>query len=92
VLTGQGRAVGHQVGRRALEDDPTAVVARAGPEVDDPVRVCHHRLVVLDHDHRLAGVDESVEQTEQLLHVGEVQPRGRLVEHVDAALVGHVDG
>ena len=57
---------------------------------DDPVRVRHHRLVVLDHDHRLAGVDEPVEQAEQLRDVGEVQAGGRLVEHVDGALLAHV--
>ena len=57
----------------------------AGPEVDDPVGVRHHRLVVLDHDHRLAGVDQPIEQAEQLREVGQVQAGGRLVEHVDAA-------
>ena len=69
-----------------------AVVAGAGAEVDDPVRVRHDRLVVLDDDHRLAGVDEPVEQAEQLLDVGEVQAGGRLVEDVDAALLAHVRG
>ena len=79
-----------EVGRRALEDDPPAVVAGAGAEVDDPVGVRHHGLVVLDDDDRLAGVDEPVEQAEQLLDVGEVQAGGRLVEDVDAALLAHV--
>jgi len=46
--------------------------------------------VVLDHDDRLAGVDQSVQQAEQLLEVGQVQPGGRLVEHVDAAVGTHV--
>jgi hypothetical protein len=36
---------------------------------------------VLDDDDRLAGVDESVEQSEQLFDVGEVQAGGRLIEH-----------
>ena len=63
-----------------------AVVAGAGAEVDDPVGVRHDRLVVLDDDDRLAGVDEPVEQAEQLLDVGEVQAGGRLVEDVDAAV------
>jgi hypothetical protein len=76
----------------ALEDDPAAVVAGAGAEVDDPVGVRHDRLVVLDDDDRLAGVDEPVEQAEQLLDVGEVEAGGRLVEDVDAALLGHVGG
>jgi hypothetical protein len=53
-------------------------VAGAGAEVDDPVGARHDRLVVLDDDDRLAGVDEPVEQAEQLLD-GEVEAVGRLV-------------
>src|SRR3954467_7250968 len=79
VLAGERRAAGDEVGGGALEDDPAAVLAGAGAEVDDPVGVRHHRLVVLDDDHRLAGVDQPVEQTEQLRDVGEMQARGRLV-------------
>ena len=37
----------------------------------------------------LPGVDEPVEQAEQLIDVGEVEAGGRLVEDVDAALLGH---
>src|SRR5215469_688570 len=77
VLAGEGGAAGDEVGGRSLEDDPAAVVAGAGAEVDDPVGVRHDRLVVLDDDDRLAGVDEPVEQAEQLLDVGEVQAGGR---------------
>jgi hypothetical protein len=58
-------------------------VAGAGAEVDDPVGVGHHRLVVLDDDDRLARVHQPVEQAEQVVDVGEVQAAGRLVEHVD---------
>ena len=87
-----GGAVGDEVGRCALEDDPAALVAGAGTEVDDPVGVRHDPLVVLDDDDRLAGVDEPVEQAEQLLDVGEVEAGGRLVEDVDAALLGHLGG
>ena len=58
-------------------------------EVDDPVGVCHDRLVVFDDDHGLAGVDEAVEQTEQLLDIGEMEAGGRLVEDVDASLFAH---
>src|SRR5665647_3214719 len=70
VLAGEGRAGADKVGGCALEDDPAAVVAGAGSEVDDPVGVRHARLVVRDDDDRLAGVDEPVEQAEQLLDVG----------------------
>src|SRR5271169_5802387 len=83
VLAGERGAVGDEIGRRALEDDPAAVVAGAGAEVDNPVGVRHDRLVVLDDDDRLAGVDEPVEQAEQLPDVGEVEAGGRLVEDVD---------
>src|SRR5690606_13902892 len=38
VLAGKRGASGDEVGRRALEDDPTTVVTCAGTEIDDPVR------------------------------------------------------
>src|ERR1700691_1262356 len=92
MLAGKGRAGGDEVGGRALEDNPAAVAPGAGAEVDDPVGVRHDRLVVLDDDDRLAGIDEPVEQGEQLLDVGEVEARGRLVKDVDAAVGGYVGG
>jgi len=48
--------------------------------------------VVLDDDDRLAGVDEPVEQAEQLLDVRQVEARGRLVKDIGAAFVGQVGG
>src|SRR3954454_23882006 len=66
MLAGEGGALGHEVGRRALEDDAAAVVAGAGAEVDDPVGMRHDGLMMLDDDDRLAGLDEAVEQPEQL--------------------------
>jgi hypothetical protein len=86
VLAGEGGSRGDEVGGCSLEHDPAAVVAGTGSEVDDPVGVRHDRLVVLDDDDRLAGVDEPVEQAEQLLDVGQVQAGGRLVEDVDVTL------
>ena len=50
MFAGQGGPLGDEVGRRPFEDDPAAVVAGTGTEVDDPVRVRHDRLVVLDHE------------------------------------------
>ena len=92
VLAGKRPAARDEIGGRALEHNATTVVTGAGAEIDEPVHVRHHRLVVLDDDHRLARVDEPVEQAEQLLDVGEVQTRRRLVEHEDAALLRHVRG
>ena len=57
MLADEGGAGGSEVGGRAMEDDPAAVVTDAGPEVDDPVGVRHDRLVVLDDDDRHAGVN-----------------------------------
>ena len=51
VFAGQSGAAGDEVGGCALEDDPAAVVAGAGAEVDDPVGIRHDRLVVGDDDH-----------------------------------------
>ena len=90
VLAGKRGAGGDEVGGRALEDDPAAVVAGARAEVDDPVGVRHDRLVMLDNDDRLAGVDEPVQQAQQLLDIGEMQAGGRLVQDVHTALLGHV--
>jgi hypothetical protein len=50
VLAGEGGAGGDKVRGCALEDDAAAVVTGAGAEVDDPIGVRHHRLVVLDDD------------------------------------------
>ena len=57
VLTcdcGTGR---NQFGWRAFEDDFASVVPGAGAEVDDPVGVGHHRLMMLNDDHRLSFLD-----------------------------------
>src|SRR5947209_20628561 len=90
VLAGEGGTGGDEVGGCALEDDPAAVVAGAGTEVDDPIGVRHDREVVLDDDDRLAGVHKPIEQAQQLFDIGQVQAGGRLVKDVDAALLGHV--
>ena len=44
----------------------------AGPQIDDPVRVRHHGLMMLDHDDRFAGVDQAIEQPEKLLEICEM--------------------
>ena len=90
MLPGRGGAGSDKVGWGALEADVTTLVAGAGTEVDDPVRVRHDHLVVLDDDDGLAGVHQPVEQGEQVLHVGEVRTSGWLVEDVDLTLVAQV--
>ena len=40
-------------------------------------------MLVLDHDHGVAGVDQAVQLRHQLVDVGRMQAGGRLVEHVE---------
>ena len=54
--------------------------------------VRHDRLVVLDDDDRPPASTRPVEQSEQLLDVGQVQARGRLVEDEDPALLAQMRG
>ena len=56
-----------------------------GPEVDHPVGGLDHVEVVLDEQHRVAGVHQVAEDTQQLVDVVQVQPGGRLVEDVELA-------
>jgi putative Mg2+ transporter-C (MgtC) family protein len=51
MLAGQRRAPLDEIRGRALEDDLPAIAPGAGAQVDDPVGVRHHRLVVGDDDH-----------------------------------------
>src|SRR5512133_2016381 len=69
--------------RRARRDDLTAGLAAFGTEVDDPVGLLDHIQIVLDHEHGVPGVDQSLQDVEQLLDVREVEPGRRLVEDVE---------
>ncbi len=40
---------------------------------------------MLDHQYRIAGIDQMVERVEQALNIGQVQARGRLVQNVEIA-------
>ncbi len=74
--------------RGAGRDDLAPAVATLGAEVYHVVGGADHVQVVLDDDDGVAGVHESVQDGEELLHVGEVQPRRRLVEDVDGVAGG----
>ena len=72
----------HLLGRAGRHDQPAAG-APLGPEVDHPVGPLHHVEVVLHDEHGVARVHEPLEHREQLPHVGHVEARRRLVEHVE---------
>src|SRR6058998_1076933 len=70
---------------RALGNDPPAGLARPWAQVDDPIGSLHDVEVVLDHEHRVAGVDQPVEYAAQRPHVVQVQAGGGLVQDVELA-------
>ncbi len=71
--------------RRPFGDDPSAVLARARPHVDEMIGSAHHLLVVLDDQHRVADVTQVLERPDQAIVVALVEPDRRLVEDVQHA-------
>ena len=67
-------------------------VAALGAELDHVVGGGDHRGVVLDDDQRVAALDQPIEHADEPRHVGEVEPGGRLVEHVERGLVARAGG
>ena len=48
--------------RSACSDELPTFVASLRPEIDDPIGTLDHLEIVLDHDDRVAGFDESLKQ------------------------------
>jgi hypothetical protein len=84
--------VGDNIGGCAGEHHPAAVLAGTRAEVDEPVGVGHHGLVMLDDDYRVAGGYDLVQQCQELVDIREVQAGGRLVQHICRDLLRHLDG
>jgi hypothetical protein len=68
--------------RRVHDDHPTAAFAALGSEVKDPVGFGPQVQIMLNHDHRVAGIDQAVQDRNQPFDIGHVQTRGRLIENV----------
>ncbi len=85
ILPGERGGVAHHVLRRAEGHDLAAVNAGAGTHVDHVVGGLDRFLVVLDHDHRVSEVSESLQCLYQPRVVALVQADGRLIEHVHHA-------
>src|SRR5712691_10636480 len=66
--------------RRSLRDEATACFAGFRAEVDHPVRAFDNVEIVLDDNHRMAGIGEALENLQQHAHVVEMQASRRLVE------------
>src|ERR1700674_1008279 len=84
-LTGVGLfGAGDELGR-ALRDDAAATFAALGAEVDNPVGLFDDVEVVLDDEHAVAEIDESLQDVEKFSNVVEVEAGGGLVEDVEGA-------
>src|SRR3972149_840084 len=66
----------------ALRYDASAAVASLRPEVYYVVGALYHIEVVLDYDDGVAGFAEALQHVEELVYVGEMETRRRLVEYV----------
>ena len=74
-----------QLGGRAGVDDLAAVLAGAGADIDQPVRLLDGLLVVFDHDQRVAEVAQMVQRLDQAFVVALVQADRRFVKHIHDA-------
>ena len=77
--------LGEDLLERPVGDDLAAVLARSGPDVDDPVGRPDRLLVVLDDEHGVAEVPEPRQRRDQLRVVALVEPDRGLVEDVEDA-------
>ena len=55
----------------------------SGAELDDVVGDGDNPHIQLDHDDGVAGIDEALQVSDETVGIGAVQPRRRLVEHVE---------
>src|SRR6202171_1290991 len=98
VLAGIGAAVANDLFRGAGSHHLATLVPTFRTQVDDVIGGFEHVEVVLDDHHRIAGIDEAMEDVEQPLDIGEMEAGGRLVEDVErlprvtpAELFGELD-
>src|SRR5262249_35895386 len=73
---------------RAGRNHAAAAGAAFGTEVDDPIGGLDDLEIVLDHQHRVALIDERVEDVEELAHILEMKAGGGLVQNVERAPSG----
>ena len=68
-------------GSIARHDRP-AGVSGSRANIDDPMDLRSHPHIVLDHHHRIARIDESLQLYQQPVDIRRMEPRCRLIEDV----------
>jgi len=74
-----GRARGNFLGR-TVRDNVTSFVPGFRAEVNNPIGAFDNVEVVLDDQHRMTGIDETLKSFQQNADVVKVQAGGRFVE------------
>jgi hypothetical protein len=77
--------VGHQRGAGAFKDDPSAALARAGPQIHDVVGGADDVGVVLDHHNGVAQLAQFLQNPDQPARVAAVQPDRGFIQYVAGA-------
>lgn len=67
---------------RTGDEDFTAAAAAFRPKINDPVRRFDDIQVVLNDHDGVALIAQLVQNVQQLLDIGKVQPRRRLIENI----------
>ena len=70
-----------ELGDAPVEDDLAAVLAGAGPDVEQPVGRLHHLRIVLDHDQRIARIAQPLHDADDSTDIACMQADGGLVQH-----------
>ena len=83
--TGLGNGIAIPHGKFVGLSGVTAVFARIGSHVDDPVRVPDHVEFVFHDEEGVSGGLQFIEGFQQRFGIGRVQSRRRLVQHVNDA-------
>ena len=84
ILACQRTLCRQQCPRCPFKDHPAALVPALGTHINNPVRARNHVEIVLDHNHRVAALHQPVQNFQKVRNVRHVQPRRRLVQHIDA--------
>ena len=69
----------------ALIHHLAAFASRTGTEVDDVVSGAHHLLVMLDDDHGVPAVSQTLERIDETLVVARMESDRRLIEDIEDA-------
>ena len=77
-----GSAIHRDLFRCAFGDDLATSITPLRAQIDDPVGNFNDVWMVFDYQDGVVLVDETLQNFDQLVHIGGVQTDGRFVEHV----------